>query len=73
MLINNVSTDLREVIRRSENKPASLARELGITRQRMNDILHSKVINDSFIKVMEVCGYDVKIVFVPREDKMQTR
>lgn len=49
--------------------PAQIAEEIGTTGQYVNCIIKKKdgIVNKTFASMMEVFGYDMKLIYVKRE------
>ena len=69
MVINNIEKDIKclEV----DTTQAQLAEKIGTTGQYVNRIVkkNDRVINKTFIQMLEGLGYDIELKYVKREDK----
>ena len=74
MLRNDFETQLKDLIKRSGTSQAALAEEIKTTHAYVNRIVKGKVqiVNRMFIDMMEQMGYDVEVVFIPKNDNKKT-
>lgn len=69
MIRNNIEVDVKVKCIENETTQAQLAETIGTTGQYVNRIIKKKdgVVNNTFIKMMEVLGYDIELTYVKRE------
>ncbi len=71
MLRNNIELDVK-VKCIEENKPQSkIAEEIGTSAPYVSRIVNSgdKVLNKTFVQIMESLGYDVELTYVKRDNE----
>ena len=71
MLKNNIELDVK-VKCIEENKPQSkIAEEIGTSASYVSRIVNSgeKVLNKTFVQIMESLGYDVELTYIKRSDE----
>lgn len=56
----------KELIKSLGKKQVDLAREIGITRQGMQNAIRAGLISKGFVKTVEALGYGIKINFIAR-------
>lgn len=69
MLLNNIEIDIK-IKCIEQNKPQSkIAEEIGTSAPYVSRIVNSKdkVLNKTFIQIMERLGYDVELTYVKRK------
>ncbi|HIT07433.1 MAG TPA: helix-turn-helix transcriptional regulator [Candidatus Scybalocola faecipullorum] len=70
MLRNNIELDVK-IKCIEQNKPQSkIAEEIGTSAPYVSRIVNSgdKVLNKTFVQIMESLGYDVELTYVKREE-----
>lgn len=71
MLINDTTKDIKKLLVDADMNQSSLAEKAGTSKQYVNRLLNSDrdVINGMFLKLADALGYDIQIVYVPKEGK----
>jgi transcriptional regulator with XRE-family HTH domain len=71
MVINNIEKDIKIKCLEVDTTQAQLAEKIGTTGQYVNRIVkkNDRVINKTFIQMLEGLGYDIELKYVKREDK----
>ena len=69
MLKNNVEVDVKVKCIEEGMTQAKIAEEIETSPQYISRLIKSndKIVNQTFIRVMETLGYDIKIVYDKRE------
>ena len=69
MLINDTTKDIKKLLVDADMNQSSLAVKAGTSKQYVNRLLNSDrdVINGMFLKLADALGYDIQIVYVPKE------
>ena len=68
MLKNNIEVDVKVKCIEAETTQAKLAEDVGTTPSYVNRLIKSpeKIINKTFIYIMEQLGYDVELTYVKK-------
>ena len=68
MITNNIELDVKVKLLEAGTTQEKLGETIGTTGQYVNRILkkNNEVVNKTFIKMMEVLGYDIQLVYVKR-------
>ena len=68
MLNNNLEVDVKVKCIEEGMKQAKIAEEIGTTPQYVSRLIRNndKIVNQTFIRVMEKIGYDVKVTYEKR-------
>ena len=71
MVKNNIEVDIKVKILEGGFTQERLGAKIGTTSQYVNRIIKKKdgLLNKTFIQMMEALGYDIELVYVPREKK----
>lgn len=71
MVKNNIEVDIKVKILEGGYTQERLGSKIGTTSQYVNRIIKKKdgLLNKTFIQMMEALGYDIELVYVPREKK----
>ena len=70
MVINNFEQDFDELLRRSGKSVTEVGRASGIAEPLVRRTFKAvNVVTKGVVKVCEVMGYDLKVVYVKRGDK----
>ena len=71
MLKNNVEVDVKVKCIEENATQAKLAEEIGTSAPYISRLIRSndKIINKTFLQLMEKLGYDVELTYVKREEK----
>lgn len=69
MLKNNIELDVKTKCIEENTTQAKIAETIGTTAPYVSRIVNGgdKVLNRTFIKMMEALGYDVELTYVKRE------
>lgn len=71
MVTNNIEIDVKVKCVECNITQAELGEKIGTTGQYVNRVLKKKdgIVNKTFVQMMEGLGYDIQLVYVPREEK----
>ena len=71
MLLNNIELDLKTKCIEEETTQPQIAEEIGTSKSYISRIVNGgdKVMNNMFIQMMEVLGYDIRITYEKRNSK----
>ena len=69
MLKNNVEVDVKVKCIESDVTQAKLAEEIGTSAPYVSRLIRNneKIVNKTFLQLMEKLGYDVELTYVKRE------
>ena len=69
MLKNNIEIDVKVKCVEERLTQAELAKKTGTSPSYVNRLIKSpdKIVNNTFIKIMEQLGYDIQFTYVKRE------
>ena len=69
MLKNNVEVDVKVKCIESDVTQAKLAEEIGTSAPYISRLIRNneKIVNKTFLQLMEKLGYDVELTYVKRE------
>lgn len=68
MVLNDFVTELKKRMKEDGTKQKIIAEELGVTKEAVNLAINSGRVNPRFVRIAEICGYDVYVKIVKRED-----
>lgn len=70
MLRNNVEIDVKVKCLEAKVTQEQLAAKIGTSGQYVNRIIKKKdgIVNRTFVQMLEALGYDIKLVFIKKED-----
>ncbi len=73
MVKNNIEVDVKVKCIETGKNQVQIAEEINTTSQYVNRVIKKKdgVINNTFVQMMEVLGYDIEITYIPREQAKQ--
>lgn len=73
MVKNNIEVDVKVKCIESGQTQAQLAEKVETTSSYVNRIIKKKdgVVNKTFVRMLEVLGYDVEIKYVKKEKKIK--
>ncbi len=71
MLKNNVEVDVKVKCIEGDVTQAKLAEEIGTSAPYVSRLIRNneKIVNKTFLQLMEKLGYDVELTYVKREEK----
>lgn len=71
MLLSNIKLDLKTKCIEEETTQTKIAEEIGTSKSYISRIVNGgdKVMNNMFIQIMEVLGYDIRITYEKRNSK----
>lgn len=71
MLKNNVEVDVKVKCIEGDVTQAKLAEEIGTSAPYVSRLIRNneKIVNKTFLQLMEKLGYDVELIYVKREGK----
>lgn len=71
MLKNNVEVDVKVKCIQGDVTQAKLAEEIGTSAPYVSRLIRNneKIVNKTFLQLMEKLGYDVKLTYVKREEE----
>ena len=71
MLKNNVEVDVKVKCIEGDVTQAKLAEEIGTSAPYVSRLIRNneRIVNKTFIQLMEKLGYDVELTYVKREDR----
>ena len=71
MLKNNVEVDVKVKCIEGDVTQAKLAEEIGTSAPYISRLIRNneKIVNKTFLQLMEKLGYDVELTYVKREEK----
>ena len=69
MLKNNIEVDVKVKCIEAETTQAKLAEDIGTTPPYVNRLIKKseKIVNKTFIQMLESLGYDVELTYVKKE------
>lgn len=69
MVRNNIEVDVKVKCIEQGKTQARLAEEIDTTKTYVNRVIkkNESVVNNTFVKMMEVLGYDIELHYVKRE------
>lgn len=70
MLLNNIEMDLKMQLIESGLSQTEVSEKLGVTLSYVNRIIkgRERIVNKTFIRMMEEIGFDVELRYIKRED-----
>ncbi|MEE0940336.1 MAG: helix-turn-helix transcriptional regulator [Bifidobacteriaceae bacterium] len=70
MLRNNIEVDVKVKCIEEDLTQAKLAETVGTTPQYVNRLINNgdKIVNRTFVSMMEALGYDVELTYIKREE-----
>ena len=71
MLKNNVEVDVKVKCIEGDVTQAKLAEEIGTSAPYVSRLIRNneKIVNKTFIQLMEMLGYDVELTYIKREEE----
>ena len=71
MLLNNIELDIKTKCIEESKTQAEIAEELGTSQAYISRIVNSreKIVNNTFIRMLESLGYDVRLTYEKREEE----
>lgn len=70
MLLNNFEEEIRFIMKKEGMSQADIGRALGVSRSAVaHHTWERKIVNDGLLRIMDVLGYDVKVVYVKRKEE----
>lgn len=71
MLRNNIEVDVKVKCIENDATQARLAEEIGTSAPYVSRLIRNneKIVNKTFLQLMEKLGYDVELTYVRREEK----
>ena len=71
MLKNNVEVDVKVKCIEGDGTQAKLAEEIGTSAPYVSRLIRNneKIVNKTFLQLMEKLGYDVELTYVKREEE----
>jgi plasmid maintenance system antidote protein VapI len=71
MLKNNVEVDVKVKCIEGEVTQAKLAEDIGTSAPYVSRLIRNneKIVNKTFLQLMERLGYDVELTYIKREEK----
>lgn len=71
MLKNNVEVDVKVKCIEGDVTQAKLAEEIGTSASYVSRLIRNneKIVNKTFLQLMEKLGYDVELTYVKREEE----
>ena len=72
MLKNNVEVDVKVKCIEGDVTQAKLAEEIGTSAPYVSRLIRNneKIVNKTFLQLMEKLGYDVELAYVKRREKL---
>lgn len=69
MILNNLEIDVKVKCLENNITQAQLGEKIGTTGQYVNRVIKNKksILNKTFVKMLENLGYDIKLIYVPKE------
>lgn len=69
MLKNNIEIDVKVKCVEEQTTQAELAEKVGTSPSYVNRLIKSpeKIVNATYIKIMEQFGYDIQLIYVKKE------
>lgn len=70
MLKNNVEVDVKVKCIEGDMTQAKLADEIGTSAPYLSRLIRNneKIVNKTFLQLMEKLGYDIQLTYIKRED-----
>lgn len=71
MVKNNIEIDVKVKCVERNITQAELGEKIGTTGQYVNRVLKKKdgIVNKTFVQMMEGLGYDIELIYIPKERK----
>lgn len=70
-VINDFNMDLHNLLKADGLTQTDIANKLGIAQQIVSRSANGSQFKDSFVKVIEALGYDIKVSYVKREKTVE--
>lgn len=69
MVRNNIELDVKVKCVEQGVTQQTIAEKIGTTGQYVNRIVKKKdgIMNKTFVEIMEALGYDIEIIYIPKE------
>ncbi len=73
MLKNNVEVDVKVKCIEGDVTQAKLAEEIGTSAPYVSRLIRNneKIVNKTFLRLMEKLGYDVELTYIKREEEQR--
>lgn len=70
MVLNNIELDIKVKCLEENITQAQLGDKIGTSGQYVNRIIKKKdgIVNRTFVQMLEALGYDIKLVFIKKEN-----
>lgn len=67
MLKNDLKMDYKMIQLKSSMTWVEIGKKVGKTNMSASQVVRGKIISQTFIDAMDAMGYDIQIVYVPKE------
>lgn len=67
MLLNDFEKDVKHLLVDEELKKKDLSDRMGVSPQRISQILETAGVTGSFVRLVQALGYDIKVEYVKRD------
>ena len=67
-VINNFPDDIKALQEKANLSQMAIASKLGMQQHGITQAIHGKIIPKRYADIVEVLGYDIKVVYVKREE-----
>lgn len=69
MVLNNIEKDVKILSVKAEKTQSQISKEIGSTTQYVNRVIKKKsLLNETFVKIVDACGYDIELNYVPKKE-----
>lgn len=69
MVLNDFLLDMKVITHKDHTTQKAFAENAGLARSNFSRLLHENIVLNSFVRMMEINGYDLEIKYVKREKK----
>ena len=68
MVINDFSRDIKTLQEKEGMTQTELAKKLGVAQKNISVAISREQFNPTFTRILETLGYDIKVVYVKRDN-----
>ena len=70
-VLNNFNNDLKQLLKVENLQQSDIAERTGMIQQMVSKSANGTQFKQSYIKVIEALGYDIKVTYVKREKSVK--
>lgn len=70
-VLNNFNNDLKQLLKIEDLQQSDIAERTGMIQQMVSKSANGTQFKQSYIKVIEALGYDIKVTYVKREKSVK--